>query len=64
VEKLGLHTMFVGEIVGIKADKDVLTDGRPDIQKIKPILFSSGDRGYHSVGSRLSDAFTQRNPLK
>ena len=64
VEKLGLHTMFVGEIVGIKADSEALTEGRPDLQKIRPILFSSGDRGYHSVGSRLADAFTQRSPLK
>jgi flavin reductase (DIM6/NTAB) family NADH-FMN oxidoreductase RutF len=64
VENLGLHTMFVGEIVGIKADDDALTDGRPDIQKIKPILFSSADRGYHSVGSRLTDAFSQRKPPK
>lgn len=64
VETLGLHTMFVGEIVGIKADEESLTNGRPDLQKIKPILFSSGDRGYHSVGSRLTEPFTQRKPPK
>jgi len=64
VENLGLHTLFVGEIKGIKADEEVLTDGKPDLQKIKPILFSSGDRGYHSVGLRLADAFTQKTPLK
>ena len=64
VEKLGLHTMFVGEIVGIKADESALTDGRPDLQKIRPILFGSGDRGYHSVGTKLADGFTQRTPTK
>lgn len=62
IEKLGLHTMFVGEIVGIKADEKALTNGKPDLQKIQPILFNSGDRGYHSVGSKLLDAFTQRSP--
>lgn len=61
-EDLGLHTMFVGEIVGIKADEEALTNGRPDLQKIRPFLFSSGDRGYHSVGERLVDAFKQRTP--
>lgn len=61
---LGLHTMFVGEIVDVKADQDVLTNDRPDVQKIKPILFGSGDRGYHSVGPRIGDAFTNRTPLK
>jgi flavin reductase (DIM6/NTAB) family NADH-FMN oxidoreductase RutF len=64
IEKLGLHTMFVGEIVGIKADEDALTKGRPDMQKVKPILFGSTDSGYHSVGVRLADAFTQRKPTK
>jgi flavin reductase (DIM6/NTAB) family NADH-FMN oxidoreductase RutF len=63
-EKLGLHTMFVGEIVGIKADEEALTDGRPDLQKIKPILFSAGDSGYHSVGERLTEPFTQRKTPK
>jgi flavin reductase (DIM6/NTAB) family NADH-FMN oxidoreductase RutF len=61
---LGLHTMFVGEIVDVKADQDVLTNDRPNVQKIKPILFGSGDRGYHSVGPRIGDAFTNRTPLK
>jgi flavin reductase (DIM6/NTAB) family NADH-FMN oxidoreductase RutF len=61
---LGLHTMFVGEIVDVKADQDVLTNDRPDVQKIKPILFGSGDRGYHSVGPRIGDAFTNRTALK
>jgi flavin reductase (DIM6/NTAB) family NADH-FMN oxidoreductase RutF len=59
---LGLHTMFVGEVVDVKADEDVLTNDRPDIQKIKPILFGTGDRGYHSVGPRMADAFTTRKP--
>lgn len=59
---LGLHTMFVGEVVDVKVDKDVLTNDKPDIQKIKPILFGTGDRGYHSVGPRLANAFTTRKP--
>lgn len=59
---LGLHTMFVGEIVDVKADEDVLTDGAPDTQKIRPLLFGSGDRGYHTVGPRIGDAFTNRKP--
>lgn len=59
---LGLHTMFVGEIVDVRADEDVLTDGAPDTQKIRPLLFGSGDRGYHTVGPRIGDAFTNRKP--
>lgn len=59
---LGLHTMFVGEIMDVRADEDVLTNGAPDTQKIRPLLFGSGDRGYHAVGPRVGDAFTNRKP--
>jgi len=62
--KLGLHTMFVGEIVDVKAEEEALTNGRPDIQKIRPILFGSGDRGYHGVGPRIADAFSVKTPPK
>ena len=51
VVKIGLHTEFIGEILDVKADKDVLTDGAPDTQKIRPLLFGTGDRGYHTVES-------------
>jgi flavin reductase (DIM6/NTAB) family NADH-FMN oxidoreductase RutF len=60
--KLGLHTMFVGEVVDVKVEYDVLTNDKPDIQKIKPLLFGTGDRGYHRVGSRIAEAFTTRTP--
>jgi flavin reductase (DIM6/NTAB) family NADH-FMN oxidoreductase RutF len=62
--KLGLHTMFVGEIVDVKAEEQVLTNNRPDIQKIRPLLFGSGDRGYHGVGPRIADAFNVKIPPK
>ena len=62
VLELGLHTMFVGEIVDVKAEERVLSKDKPDIQKVKPILYSSGDREYHSIGPRISDAFTIRSP--
>jgi flavin reductase (DIM6/NTAB) family NADH-FMN oxidoreductase RutF len=64
VVSLGLHTMFVGEIIDVKADQDMLSNGRPDIQKIKPLLYSSGDRSYHSVGPRMANAFSIKTPPK
>jgi len=56
--------MFVGEVIDVKVDQDVITNGRPDIQKIKPLLYGSGDRGYHSVGPRIADAFSIKTPPK
>jgi len=59
---LGLHTMFVGEILDIKADDCVVKDGAIDIQRVKPILFSPPDEEYHSIGSKIADAFQQKTP--
>ena len=58
--ELGLHTMFVGEIMDVKVDQEVINDGKPDIKKIKPIIFSPGERCYFSIGDKLSKAFQQK----
>ncbi len=56
--ELGLHTQFVGEVVDVKADEEVLDDaGTPDILKILPIIFSPGQQRYYGVGGELGQAF-------
>jgi flavin reductase (DIM6/NTAB) family NADH-FMN oxidoreductase RutF len=58
--KLGLHTMFIGEILGIVADEDVLgTEGWPDIEKTQAILYGGlGSSYYFAVGEKLGKAFS------
>lgn len=59
VIELGLHTQFVGKIMDVKAEESVLgTDGMPDLEKLRPIIFSPGNRLYYGVGSSLGFAFT------
>jgi flavin reductase (DIM6/NTAB) family NADH-FMN oxidoreductase RutF len=51
VVELGLHTMFIGEIKDVKANKSVLTeDGAPDLEKLKPFVFSYGSWSFYSTG--------------
>jgi flavin reductase (DIM6/NTAB) family NADH-FMN oxidoreductase RutF len=58
VFELGLHTQFVGRILDVKADEASLgKTGLPDIETIRPILFSPGNRFYYSVGASLGHAF-------
>ena len=58
VFELGLHTQFVGEIMDVKVDEAVLgREGHPEIEKVRPIIFSPGDRMYHGVGGSLGHAF-------
>jgi len=56
---LGVHTQFIGQIMDVKADEEVLTDGSvPDIYKIQPILFAPKGHTYHGVGKYLGQAFS------
>jgi len=54
--ELGLHTMFVAEIMDVKADASVLgEDGTPDAKKLKPFLYAPGNRGFYGIGEYLGD---------
>jgi flavin reductase (DIM6/NTAB) family NADH-FMN oxidoreductase RutF len=57
---LGLHTMFIGEILGMVADSEVLNSKQiPDIEKVRPLLFGSfGSMAYYNIGEKLGDAFS------
>jgi flavin reductase (DIM6/NTAB) family NADH-FMN oxidoreductase RutF len=57
--KIGIHTQFIGEILDIKADESVVGENGPDIDKIKPFLWSPDyGRGYYGLGQRLGKAFS------
>jgi len=54
-----LHTQFIGEIFDVKGDPDVIGgDAHLDIMKIKPLIFDTSNKGYHSVGPCLGKAFS------
>jgi flavin reductase (DIM6/NTAB) family NADH-FMN oxidoreductase RutF len=57
--EIGLHTLFVGEIVDVKADESVLDEeGTLDIEKVRPFLYAPGNRAYYGVGECLGSAFS------
>ena len=65
VFELGLHTQFVGEIMDVKADENVLNEkGEIDIEMVKPIIFTAGSNTYHRVGDKIQDAFTTKELRK
>ena len=63
---LGSHTMFIGEIVGMVADSEVLNPKQlPDIEKVRPMIWGSfGSQAYYNIGHRLGGAFSVGNELK
>ncbi len=58
--EIGLHTQFIGEIMDVKADVSVMTeDGMtPDIEKLRPLVFTPESRLYYGVGRQLGKAFS------
>jgi len=58
----GSHALVVGEIVETYADKDMVTGGAPDIEKVDPIIYSNGK--YYRVGPYLTDAFSAGKAYK
>jgi len=57
---LGLHTLFVGEIMDVVADEEVLGEhGLPDIEKVRPLIWGGGgSSNYYGLGARLARAFS------
>ena len=43
----GSHLLYIGEVVEIYADKSCITEGKPDIEKIHPIIYSQST--YYNV---------------
>jgi len=56
--ELGMHVQFVGQIVDVKAEEDVLDEkGYPDALKVSPLIFTPVTRAYHTVGPYVGQAF-------
>ena len=59
--KLGLHTLFVGEIVDVKADEEVLGhDGYPTVDGVRPFTFVVAEQSYYALGERIGPAFAAK----
>lgn len=56
--------ILVGEIVNISADDSVVTDGKVDLAKFKPIAFDPFNNAYMGLGSKVGNAFKDGMKLK
>lgn len=63
--ELGLHTQFVGEILDVKIDKQMLGELKiPDPLKYRPFSYDPGTRSYYSTGKLIGKAFSIGRELK
>ena len=61
---LPTNTFFIGEIVNIYTEDRFLTDGKPDVKKVRPFLLTMPDNGYWAVGENLGKAWQAGKALK
>ena len=55
---------MVGKIVNVCAEESILTDGKIDPMKLRPITFDGVNNAYHVLGEKVGDAFKVGAALK
>lgn len=55
---------MVGKVVNVCADESVLTDGRIDPVKLKPITFDGMNHTYLALGAKVGDAFADGKKIR
>jgi flavin reductase (DIM6/NTAB) family NADH-FMN oxidoreductase RutF len=59
VAELGLHTLFVGEILDVKVDEGCLdAKGRPTAELVRPIWWGPSENQYYGLGESLGRGFS------
>ncbi|MFX1394557.1 MAG: flavin reductase family protein [Promethearchaeota archaeon] len=53
----GTNEFIIGEIVQTYVNEEYISKGKPDIQKIQPIVFSGFEANYMKVGDVLAKAY-------
>ena len=56
--------ILIGEIVNVSADESIITDGKVDITKLKPISFDPFGNAYFGIGAKIGNAFKDGASLK
>lgn len=56
--------ILIGEIVDVVADESVITDGKIDPKKLKPIAFDPVNNTYVALGDKVGNAFSDGLKLK
>ena len=57
--ELGSHSLVVGRVEETHVSESCLTDGKPDVNKIKPLIWvTSPARHYQAFGEVVGKAFS------
>ena len=54
----------IGEIVNVSIDDSILTDGKVDLSKFKPLVYDGMNRDYRLIGETVAKAYGEGLKLK
>lgn len=60
----GTHEVFIVEVVQSYADESVLTDGKPDLEKVDPLLFDMSGPWYWGLGDKAGKPWSEGKAWK
>ena len=55
---------MVGQVVNVCAEESILTDGKIDPMKLRPITYDGVNHAYHVLGEKVGNAFADGAALK
>jgi flavin reductase (DIM6/NTAB) family NADH-FMN oxidoreductase RutF len=61
---LGTHSFVIGQVEGSYIDEDCAADGKPDAEKIQPMIFNMEASKYLTFGETIAKAFSIGRELK
>lgn len=56
--------LLLGKIVNVCAEERILTDGKIDLTKFRPITYDPSGHGYYTLGEKVGNAFSDGKMLK
>lgn len=61
---LGSHVLIIGKIEETYVSDNCLTKGKPDIEKVRPFLYTTYEESYRQIGNVIGKAFSIGRELK
>lgn len=60
----GHHEIFIGELINTFVQEEILTDGKIDLGKVKPLIFDMTNKNYRALGNVIGKCWNTGKELK